>query len=137
MHNNASIIPQDLREPAGGMYSRVQACERMRKTAAAKNVVDCVCNAAIPWPTCNSLAGLHTDASLAPMVQRAAGQVTELRRRLVEQASGVAASYEAEAQALKDVRRMRRELKQTCKAASEFSSLLGGRLSTGCERHAR
>ena len=78
------------------------------------------------------MVGLHSDASLAPLVQKAGGRVSAMRRQLVEQAAAVAADYGTEARAWEDVRRMRRNLQQTCKTAGDFSSILGGSLNTGC-----
>ena len=112
----------------------------MRKTRAAPEVVACVCDAAVPWPTCQSLAGMHTDDTLGPMVKRAAGQVALVRRQLAEQAiaAAAAADYGTEARAWDDVWRMRRKLQQTCKAASDFQKLIGNRgPKNGCERATR
>ena len=93
-----------------GTWSRDQACEQIRKTAAAAQVTACVCDPTIPWPTCSSMVGLHSDASLAPLVQQAGSDVSAMRRRLVEQAAAVAADYGTEARAWEDVRRMRRNV---------------------------
>ena len=113
----------------------------MRTSGAAQTVVDCVCNATIPWPTCNSLAGLHSDVSLSPMIQQAAGDVVAMRQQLARQARmnharKTAGDYGAETQAWQDVWRMRRSLKQTCDSAGDFAEIMGG-AKTGCECLAR